>query len=149
MMQEAVFSALRKASSNYLFGHNRKKSRANGLNMVAFWLFWPNHTLSMETLRALIDQSFIPFGEKIELKKDLDEMKNTWPAKIEETIRSISNGLEKDSAESESQPPERLVVRGIELPSDLPSGGMVGIDQDIARYRSLTLQEFTSCKFKI
>ena len=37
----------------------------------------------------------------------------------------------------------------IELPSDLPSGGMVGIDQDIARYRSLTLQEFTSCKFKI
>ena len=137
---------MKKASGNYLFGHNRKKSRANGLNMAAYWLFWPNHTLSMETLRTQINQSLIHQDEKSKLIEDLDEIRTTWSGKIETTIKSISAGLEKGTeSETMSQPSQAHVFHGIEMPSDLPTGGMMGIQQEILRYRSLTLMEFQSC----
>ena len=145
--EQAVFSALRKSASNYLFGHNRKKSRANGLNTAAYWLFWPNITLSMEILRSEIEKSTISGLEKAKLINEFNRIRFEWPPMIEQTLKSVANGLqdlkEQQPTTSDSQP---LTVAGIRLSSDLPSGDVQGLDQEILRYRSLTLQEFTTCK---
>ena len=152
MMDKACKTALRKSLITYLIGKaagkSRIQSRANGLNLSAFFLYWPNHTMSFEELYGQIEQSCLLKEEKDELKSSFSDIRETWKAQIQDTIQSVAKNFEDEEEASAtlSQSDEPLIICGRVIPSDLPKGARLNVDDELARYKKITAAEFASCK---
>ena len=153
MMDKACKNALRNSLTAYLMGktdgRSRIKSRANGLNLCAYYLWWPHHTMSFEATIRKIDASRLEKQEKDDLKLSFTEIKTLWKTEIEKTLISVAESFETETdAISESQENAEVEFEGLVLPSDLPQGSRMNISDELLRYRQLSQNEFLACKIK-
>ena len=152
MLDHASKNALRSSLMTYLLGktsgRSRIQSRANGLNLSAYYLYWPNHTLSFELVEKKIDASSIDIQLKNDLKEKFQAVKGLWKTEIETTITSIARSFEKSSNETDgdSQSTEPTIIEGLVLPSDLPKGSKMNVADELIRYRQISKGEFLTCK---
>ena len=152
MLDFACKNALRQSLMTYLIGQtsgrSRIQSRANGLNLSAFFLYWPNHTLSFEDLEKKIDESCLLNYQKNELKDSFSSIRDSWKTEIYKTIKSIAKNYEDqdEPGPSSSQNEAPIVICGRIISSDLPKGARLNVEDELNRYTRITASEFASCK---
>ena len=154
MIRESCKTALRESLLSYLLGkvegRSIIKSRANAVTIAGFFLFWPNHLMSFHELKRAIGGSSLNLDQKVELTTKFDDIKYSWITKVEETLRFIAETFEDDSEDepegTSSQAEADVYVCGVKLSADLPTGQKLSIEDELQRYRSLSIQEFSSCE---
>ena len=149
-MQSAVDKTLRLSCCNYLFGANRKVSRANSANLAAHFLFWPNMTMSFEVFRELVTASAISEEEKDDIRRKTIAIGFDAITDIENLLRSVSDTIEA-TEDSVIEPVEvnvsrPIIICGRRVASDLPTGRRFTINDELYRYRSFSGLEFEACK---
>ena len=86
--------------------------------------------------------------EKSDIKGSFCQIRDTWKTEITKTIQFVAKNFEEpDEPEpSASQNEEPVIICGRVIPSDLPKGARLNVDDELSRYKQITASEFTACK---